>query len=51
VKLDLGNLDFSKLIPLLGDMTEEQKQDFLIRLTEAAFRGFGEGLAKGAKDS
>jgi len=49
MKLDVNNLDFSKLMPFLGNMTEKQKQDFIIRLTEAALRGFAEGAAKGER--
>ena len=47
--LNLGQLDFSKLLPLMRNMTEEQKQDFIIRFAEATARGTAEGAARGAK--
>ena len=46
--IDIGKI-IDKFIPIIGSMTPEQKQDFVIKLAEAISRGIAEGTVRGTK--
>jgi len=50
MNLNFKDFDFSKLLPLTGDMTKEERRKFLIELAEAIARGTAEGIVRGGKD-
>ena len=44
--VDIGKI-LDKIIPYLGDMTPEQKREYILRLAEAIARGAAEGAVRG----
>lgn len=48
--LDLGKLDFGRLIPIIKLMPKEERKQFILDIAEVIARGLAEGAVRGGKN-